>query len=299
MKTRTLVASLLAAAAASAQAQSVTLHGTVDGAIEYLNHVGPAGQSLRRMPSITGSTPSRWGLRGSEDLGDGLKAVFALERGFFLNSGGGFAQGGRPFGREAFVGLSGPWGLFSLGRQYTMLSWAIRDANVTGTNIYGSASMDSYIPNARAESGRDRSLLTHPPLRTGRAAFAASGSSTTNDARILAPKASDGGRSLARPSRESEQRCPHACACESQNRRRGLFHADSYRTQQPPRDGRTTCGSGPAFAAGHEPLSRPLQPGVCFFHDPLPPHPTGHLAASLPQHRGAAADGGVYRVPRH
>ncbi|KAG1438579.1 hypothetical protein G6F57_019782 [Rhizopus arrhizus] len=65
---------------------------------------------------------SRWGLRGSEDLGDGLRAVFQLESGF--NSGNGnSAQGGRLFGRQATVGLaSDSWGQLDFGRQTNIAS---------------------------------------------------------------------------------------------------------------------------------------------------------------------------------
>ncbi|ODA19305.1 porin, partial [Achromobacter xylosoxidans] len=65
---------------------------------------------------------SRWGLRGSEDLGDGLRAVFQLESGF--DSGNGTsAQGGRLFGRQATVGLaSDSWGQLDFGRQTNIAS---------------------------------------------------------------------------------------------------------------------------------------------------------------------------------
>jgi len=137
--------------AAGVHAQSVTLYGTIDTGLEYLNHIGPKRGSTLLVPGITGTQPSRWGLRGAEDLGGGLKAQFVLESGFLPDSGT-LGQGGRMFGREAHVGLSGNWGTLFVGRQYTMLSYAIRDANITGTNIYGSGSLDSYIPNARVDN---------------------------------------------------------------------------------------------------------------------------------------------------
>jgi predicted porin len=62
---------------------------------------------------------SRWGLRGSEDLGNGIKAVFRLESGFSIDDGN-MGQGGRLFGREASVGLStATLGTISLGRNPT------------------------------------------------------------------------------------------------------------------------------------------------------------------------------------
>ena len=152
-------AAFLAAAASHATwAQSsppaptgVTLYGLVDTGVEVITNVGPNGERLTRMPSNTASLPSRWGLRGSEDLGGGLRAVFTLEAGFGMDTGLS-GQGGRLFGRQAFVGLSGPWGTVSFGRQYTMLFWSVQDADILGPNVFGSASLDPYIPNARADN---------------------------------------------------------------------------------------------------------------------------------------------------
>ena len=65
---------------------------------------------------------SRWGLRGSEDLGDGLRAVFTLESGF--DSGNGKSgQSSRLFGRQATIGLaSDSWGQLDFGRQTNIAS---------------------------------------------------------------------------------------------------------------------------------------------------------------------------------
>jgi len=130
---------------------SVTLYGVVDTGIEYVNHIGAASDSVVRMNTLSGMVPSRWGLRGTEDLGSGMKANFALESGFAPDSGV-MNQGGRLFGRQAWVGLSGNWGQVSLGRQYTMLFWAMLDPDILGPNTFGSGSLDSYIPNARADN---------------------------------------------------------------------------------------------------------------------------------------------------
>jgi predicted porin len=61
------------------------------------------------------------GLRGAEDLGGGLKAIFVIENGFMANNGT-FAQGGAEFGRQAYVGLlSADAGTVTAGRQYDPL----------------------------------------------------------------------------------------------------------------------------------------------------------------------------------
>jgi predicted porin len=64
------------------------------------------------------SQGNSWGLKGSEDLGGGVKAVFQLENGFEVNNGK-LNQGGREFGRQAYVGLSSETaGTLTMGRQY-------------------------------------------------------------------------------------------------------------------------------------------------------------------------------------
>jgi len=150
----TLATALAFAGAASAQApstpSSVTLYGIVDVGVEYLSKVGPGG-SLSRMPSTTSLVPSRWGLRGSEDLGGGLKALYTLEAGFASDQGTA-GQGGRAFGRQSWVGLGGSWGTVSLGRQYSMLFWSMLDSDVMGPAIYAMGSLDAYLPNARADN---------------------------------------------------------------------------------------------------------------------------------------------------
>ncbi|HXZ06996.1 MAG TPA: porin [Paraburkholderia sp.] len=130
---------------------SVTLYGVLDTGIEYVSHANAAGDDVIRMPGITGELPSRWGMRGSEDLGGGLKATFILESGFNTR-GGDSGQGGRLFGRQALVGLDSPWGSLTFGRQYTMTYWAMSDADILGPDIYGIGSLDSFIPNARSDN---------------------------------------------------------------------------------------------------------------------------------------------------
>ena len=129
---------------------SVTLYGLIDAGVEVVTNVADKG-SIQRMPSNTGSVPSRVGLRGSEDLGNGLRAVFTAEMGFAPDQGTS-AQGGRLFGRQAFVGLAGPWGAVTVGRQYSVLFWSMMDSDVIGPAVYAIGSLDSYIPNARADN---------------------------------------------------------------------------------------------------------------------------------------------------
>jgi len=136
----------------SAFAQSsVTLYGVLDTGIEYVSHANAAGGHLIRMPGITGELPSRWGMRGVEALGGTLRATFVLESGFNPRAGDA-GQGGRLFGRQAWVGMEGPWGALSFGRQYTMTYWAMSDADILGPDIYGIGALDAYVPNARSDN---------------------------------------------------------------------------------------------------------------------------------------------------
>jgi predicted porin len=103
--------------AQGAHAQSnVTIYGLVDAAVEYSSQ--GSGSLIRMQPgSYQGS---RLGFRGNEDLGGGSSAFFIIESGFVADTGVA-AQGGRMFGRQAFVGLKNGLGSLSIGRQYSPL----------------------------------------------------------------------------------------------------------------------------------------------------------------------------------
>ena len=106
--------SLLLSTEAFAQS-STTLYGVLDEGLDYTNNMG--GHSLWEMQSGY-AEGSRWGLKGAEDLGGGMKAIFQLENGFDVSSGK-LNQGGRIFGRQAYVGVQGEQhGTLSFGRQY-------------------------------------------------------------------------------------------------------------------------------------------------------------------------------------
>jgi predicted porin len=112
----------------SAWAQSsVTLYGLIDAGITYLSDAqirkSPSGQltGSHQIAFTDGTTRglggSRWGLKGSEDLGGGLSAIFTMENGFYINNGA-LGQGGAMFGRQVYVGLASPRGSITVGRQY-------------------------------------------------------------------------------------------------------------------------------------------------------------------------------------
>jgi predicted porin len=129
MKKTLLALSTIALSPVAAYAQSsVTLYGIVTGNVTYTNNVQTAatpaggkptgGSQVAQFDSGTsGPSSSRWGLKGTEDLGGGVKTLFVLESGFSVSNGS-LGQGGTLFGRQAWIGVTAPnYGTASLGRQ--------------------------------------------------------------------------------------------------------------------------------------------------------------------------------------
>lgn len=113
MKKSLLALTALGACVGSASAQmTVTIYGVVDMALQYEND-GARAKTALDSGEFAGS---RIGFKGSEDLGGGLKANFQLESGFGADDGS-LGQGGRLFGRQSWLGLSGGFGSLKVGRQ--------------------------------------------------------------------------------------------------------------------------------------------------------------------------------------
>jgi predicted porin len=127
--TNKLRPSLLAAAlalAGSAQATDVTLYGNLDAAIRHSTNIDGAGTSVTEMVS-GGLTASKWGIKGTEELGNNMRAVFQLESGMRIDNGKLMQEnvsGSTLFGRQAYVGVTGDFGSLTLGRQYNALNVA-------------------------------------------------------------------------------------------------------------------------------------------------------------------------------
>lgn len=119
MKKSLISLAVLALAANAAMAQSsVTIYGIVDAGV-VSEHGGKNG-AVNKVGSGVGSY-SRIGFKGTEDLGNGLSAVFVLESGFRVDDGTQDTSGSL-FQRQAYAGLvSKDWGALTLGRQYTPL----------------------------------------------------------------------------------------------------------------------------------------------------------------------------------
>jgi len=159
MKKSLIAAATLGMFSGIAYAQgSVTLYGIVDEAFTYNSNAGGA-----RLYNLTsgGIQSSRWGLRGTEDLGGGMTAIFRLENGFNLSNGAlGLANVGSTqgleFGRQAYVGLGSRFGTVTIGRQYDSVVDYLGPLNV-GDQWGGYVSahpgdLDNYNNTARANS---------------------------------------------------------------------------------------------------------------------------------------------------
>ncbi|MFC4277253.1 porin [Achromobacter aloeverae] len=141
MKKTLLALGLTTACAGVAHAEtSVTLYGLIDAGVAYERIRGDGFHASRIGETSGTSSGSRWGLRGTEDLGDGLSAVFTLENGFTVTNGKS-AQNSRMFGRQATVGLdSTTWGRLEFGRQTNMASKLFGQIDPFGLS-YNSANM--------------------------------------------------------------------------------------------------------------------------------------------------------------
>jgi predicted porin len=152
----TLSLALLGAAGAAHAQSSVTLYGVIDQSITFV-HNADGGQNLWSLGNSSGGdlAGTRWGLKGQEDLGGGLAAIFQLENGFD-SSNGRLLQGGREFGRQAFVGLtSQTYGTLTLGRQYDPvvdLVQAITADNYFGSSFATPGDVDNYDNSLRTNN---------------------------------------------------------------------------------------------------------------------------------------------------
>ncbi|AVS70412.1 porin [Paracidovorax avenae] len=135
MKLHRIAMAAVACAPFLASAQSsVTLYGIADLGIRHTSGMtaanAPGPSSATGIASGVDNT-SRFGLRGREDLGGGLHAVFNLETGLNLDTGT-QANATKFFDRAAIVGLGGAWGTVTAGRQTNLLADAISPVDPVG-----------------------------------------------------------------------------------------------------------------------------------------------------------------------
>ena len=154
MKKTMAAVAVLGAFAGSAIAADVTLYGVLDMGLAY-NHVDLDQSGVKNKNTFSMNSGqqsgSRWGLKGVEDLGNGLKVGFILEDGFKADTG---AQGDQMFDRESSLFIEGGFGKLALGRMGAInqgaSSWALVNHLSAFTTSFGpfAAQAGNFISTA-------------------------------------------------------------------------------------------------------------------------------------------------------
>ena len=141
-----LVAGLGVGMSTAAHAQSsIALYGILDSGVEYVSHAAKQGSGGLFRVNSANRINSRWGMTGKEDLGGGTRSIFTLESGIATNNGT-LQQGGRLFGRQAFVGVeSDRFGSVMAGRQMTPMYRYFLALDPLNYSSYGLPAQDSQF----------------------------------------------------------------------------------------------------------------------------------------------------------
>jgi predicted porin len=135
MQYKALAAALITSLPLFAHAQSnVTIYGIMDAAVAVEDTDVP-GEGRRTVINSGNQSSSRIGFRGTEDLGNGLKAIFNIEAGVAIDTG---AADSSLFGRRSVVGLQGNFGQLTVGREYSPIASVAAATDVFGQGFYGS-----------------------------------------------------------------------------------------------------------------------------------------------------------------
>lgn len=128
MMKRILVSAIIAAASINAYAESnVTLYGVIDQAVAVTKHKHEAAK-VRIDDGIYAG--SRFGIKGTEDLGNGNSVGFILEQGFYADSGDAAFEG-KAFSRESLLQAKGKWGEVAFAVPAVFLPTAERTLSFT------------------------------------------------------------------------------------------------------------------------------------------------------------------------
>lgn len=161
MNKKYLAAAIFSAGLPLTYAQSnVTMYGTLD--IGVAKTFNDAGVSVR-----SSKFPSNWGVRGSEDLGGGLKANFNLESSILSLDSGEMAGGGG-FTRQSWVGLSGNFGELMLGRTTTPQARLMTTFDLNGISDVNPWTTLGVAANGSLGGARHSNQVQYAtPLRSG------------------------------------------------------------------------------------------------------------------------------------
>lgn len=188
MKKTLAAVAVLGAFAGSAVAADVTLYGLVDYSVRYQNlDADMAGvDKTNKVDMKSGANSgSRFGLKGTEDLGNGVKVGFVLENGFDADTGAlGDKKGNRLFDREAQLFVDGSFGRVSFGRvgQLASANGSYGLLGVTGpfSTGYGDATSGLKFVGANGFTRFDNTITYMTPSFGGLTVYAQYSSSVSS-----------------------------------------------------------------------------------------------------------------------
>lgn len=139
------IAAAFAPAVAMADTSNVTVYGVADASLDNVKNGGTAASATSVTENKVSSNVSRLGLKGSEDLGGGLKAIWQIETAITLdgrNNATGNPSADTLATRNTFVGLAGDaWGSLTLGRNDTPYKTSTRALDVFYDHIADNRSL--------------------------------------------------------------------------------------------------------------------------------------------------------------
>ena len=179
MKKTLAAVAVLGAFAGSAVAADVTLYGLVDYSVRYQNlDADTAGvDKTNKVDMKSGANSgSRFGLKGTEDLGNGVKVGFVLENGFAADTGALGDKNNRLFDREAQLFVDGSFGRVSFGRvgQLASANGSYGLLGVTGpfSTGYGDATSGLKFVGANGFTRFDNTITYMTPSFAGLTVYA-------------------------------------------------------------------------------------------------------------------------------
>jgi len=223
MKKSLLAVAVAAALPTFAQAQSsITMFGILDASVEYSDaqansSIAGATQAVQRGEDgfrVNSGTQSgsRFGIRGVEDIGGGLKGIFTLEHRLDISTGE--TQGGNVFllpgasntsfnnkfwNGQAWVGVETRFGNITMGRQYTPIFWALLPADFSVYGFYnnwaGLSGTNVGVASPQGPIRLDNSVSYKSPTMGGLTVWAtyAFGENLTNNPAGATPGSSTAG----------------------------------------------------------------------------------------------------------
>lgn len=169
MKKTLLALALMGAMAGTASADQVTMYGVIDLGLDFTSIAGDHNAALQDVSDSTLTMGSgqnagnRFGLKGTEDLGNGVTVGFVLENGFNADDGT-LGQSDRLFGREAQLYVQSQYGTLAFGRM-SMLSLDAGSYGLGGNLSSFGTGWGSYIGSQAlvfaTSAGRADNMITY------------------------------------------------------------------------------------------------------------------------------------------